>query len=170
MIENMLTLALSDQFALKLNKSLCQPEDIVIDCYNYFEQIILAKHLKFHVSLPENALPPCLVDRNKILQLLIILIDNAIYYTENGSITLSLSRKNQHLIFCVIDTGAGIPDYAKGKIFDRFYRIDASHSDRTHHGLGLSVAKEIAHAHNGKIKVKDTPGGGSTFIVELKIM
>ena len=170
MIENMLTLAHSDRFALQLNKSCCQPEDIVIDCYNYFEQIILAKHLKFHVSLPENALPPCLLDRNKILQLLIILIDNAVHYTETGSITLSLSRKNQHLIFCVIDTGIGIPDYAKGKIFDRFYRVDASHSDRTHHGLGLSVAKEIAQAHNGKIKVKDTPGGGSTFIVELKIM
>ena len=67
----------------------------------------------------------------------------------------------------VEDNGIGISDSDKLHIFDRFYRIDKSRTDKNHFGLGLSIAKEIIDAHNGKILVTDTPGGGTRFFIVL---
>ena len=65
------------------------------------------------------------------------------------------------------DNGIGIPDEEKKKIFERFYRTDQARSEKGHFGLGLCIAAEIIKAHHGRIKVSDTPGGGSTFTVVL---
>ena len=65
------------------------------------------------------------------------------------------------------DNGIGIPGSEKAHIFDRFYRADQARSKKGHFGLGLSIASEIIKAHQGKILVGDTPGGGSTFTIVL---
>ena len=67
------------------------------------------------------------------------------------------------------DTGKGIPEGEKGKIFDKFYQADGAHSKKGHFGLGLSIAKEICKGHGGQISVSDTKGGGSTFTVKLPL-
>ena len=101
-------------------------------------------------------------------QILAILLDNAISYTPpQGKISLSLQSSPGKFTLQVSDNGNGIPDSEKEAVFDRFYRQDKSHKDKSHFGLGLCIAWEIVHMHKGKIWVEDTPGGGSTFVVVL---
>ena len=74
---------------------------------------------------------------------------------------------NKHYEIKISDTGVGISDEEKTKIFDRFYRSEKARSDKNHFGLGLSIAYDIITAHHGTIAVTDTPGGGTTFIITL---
>lgn len=71
--------------------------------------------------------------------------------------------------FSIIDHGKGIPAEDKPFIFDRFYRGDKSRTDKSHFGLGLSIAKELAKMLDGEIGFKDTEGGGATFFLRLPI-
>ena len=99
-----------------------------------------------------------------------ILLDNALCYTPPGeTILLNLFRSHSKYYIQVIDSGIGIPDIEKAKIFDRFYQSDPSHNQKKHFGLGLSIAKEICNVHGAKISVSDTKGGGSTFTVKLPL-
>ena len=75
---------------------------------------------------------------------------------------------NKHYEIKISDTGVGISDEEKTKIFDRFYRSEEARSDKNHFGLGLSIAYDIITAHHGSIKVTDTPGGGTTFLILLR--
>lgn len=111
---------------------------------------------------------PCLCDKERIEQVLSILLDNAISYTPSeGRISLSLETTSDKYLLQVSDNGIGIPDTEKEAVFDRFYRCDKSHKDKSHFGLGLCIAQEIIYMHKGKLRVEDTPGGGATFVVVL---
>ena len=124
--------------------------------------------LPISISLPDEKIRPVSCDRDRIRQVLSILLHNAFCYTPPGShILLSLSETPPGLSLSVSDDGPGIPDESKAHIFERFYRADASRSDSTHFGLGLSIAWEILRAHRGTISVKDAPGGGASFTLTL---
>ncbi len=116
-------------------------------------------------------LPRLSCDPDRIAQVLSILLHNAVSYTpENGFVSLSLTcrqdRKNLFEI-TVSDTGVGIPDSDKKRIFSRFYRAEKSRSTKGHFGLGLSIAYEIISAHHGRISVQDNLPCGSVFVVRL---
>ncbi len=68
----------------------------------------------------------------------------------------------------MIDNGPGIPDDSKAAVFERFQRLDSSRRDKSHFGLGLCIAQEIAQLHHGQLLLTDTPGGGATFTVVLE--
>ena len=111
-------------------------------------------------------------DEQKIKQLVLILVDNAIKYTPNGGkIIVRLEHADtSHIIFSVQDSGIGIAPEDQEKIFDRFYRVDKVRSrEMGGNGLGLAIALEILKIHNGKIFVDSEPGIGTKFTVELKI-
>ena len=109
-------------------------------------------------------------DRERLRELLVILVDNAIKYTESGGqIELSLRRKGRNGTISVTDTGQGIPAESLAHIFDRFYRVDKARSrDEGGTGLGLAIAKHIVDAHGGTIGITSTVGVGTTVTVELK--
>jgi len=94
-------------------------------------------------------------DEKQIKQLVTILIDNAIRYSdENGSIKVSLQADGSHKRLSVFNTGVGVPENEKNKIFERFYRTDESRSRETGgYGVGLSIAKAITQAHKARITV-----------------
>ena len=105
-------------------------------------------------------------DRAMIRQLIFILLDNAVKYTpENGQIVLQLSSDGENAVISVKDDGIGIPEEHIDKIFDRFYKADASRTKRSsgEMGLGLSIASKIAALHHGRLTVFSEAGKGSEF-------
>lgn len=111
-------------------------------------------------------------DEQKIKQLILILVDNAIKYTpESGTVTVKLEHADIHnVVFSVQDSGIGIAPEDQQKIFERFYRVDKARSrEMGGNGLGLAIATEILKLHEGKIFVDSEPGKGTKFTVELKI-
>lgn len=112
----------------------------------------------------------CICDPQRIEQVIVILLDNALSYTPaGGSVDMVLFRYRNNYYIQVADTGVGIQDSEKKKIFGRFYRSSTSRSGREHFGLGLSIAGEICKLHKVKIEVSDTKGGGSTFTLRLRV-
>ena len=110
-------------------------------------------------------------DEQKIRQLILILVDNAVKYTsEHGQITISIEvGEKGDICFSVADTGIGIEPEHQERIFDRFYRVDKARSRRMGgNGLGLAIAREIVEAHHGRISVQSEHGKGTTFYVTLK--
>jgi two-component system phosphate regulon sensor histidine kinase PhoR len=109
-------------------------------------------------------------DKFRLQQLFTNLIDNAIKYTPEGTIRVTLEKNQENVLVKVSDTGIGIPGQEHEKIFKRFYRVDKSRSRETGGvGLGLSIAAWIAHAHHGRIEVESEINQGSTFTVYLPL-
>jgi len=106
-------------------------------------------------------------DRNRIRQVISILLDNALKYTpEGGKVTVTVRETNGWAALEVSDTGVGIPEDQLPLIFERFYRADKARAS-SGAGLGLSIARQIAEAHGGRIEVESTPGEGSKFTLLL---
>jgi len=116
----------------------------------------------------EEAVPTVRGDPFRLEQMLVNLIDNAIKYTERGTITVSLRASEGKAVIEVIDTGIGIPAESLNRIFERFYVVDKSRSRKMGGtGLGLSIVKHIVVQHGGRIEVESMEGSGSTFRVFL---
>jgi two-component system, OmpR family, sensor kinase len=106
-------------------------------------------------------------DRERVLQVASILLDNAVKYTpDGGSVTASVEEENGGVVLAVSDTGVGISEDQLPLVFERFHRADPSRSEGGA-GLGLSIARQIAEAHGGQIRAESTPGTGSTFTLLL---
>lgn len=125
--------------------------------------------LQFHE--PTETIPHVVVDSQRIRQVMLNFIDNAIKYTTKGSVDVSLGVKNGKVVFSVTDTGRGLKEGEADKLFKKFSRVGGAarfNTDGT--GLGLYVAKQIVHEHHGEVSVT-SPGQdkGSTFSMELPI-
>jgi two-component system OmpR family sensor kinase len=109
------------------------------------------------------------VDTDRVKQVLTNLVANASRFAPAGSeVSLEIEAAAQNLNIKVIDHGEGIPEPLRTKVFERFYRADSSRNRSTGgSGLGLAIAKSIITAHRGEIRALETPGGGSTFVLEL---
>ena len=110
-------------------------------------------------------------DRHRLRQLLLNLTDNAIKYNRpNGRVTIALRRASDCGELAISNTGPGIPPELLSRVFDRFFRGDASHGSAIEgSGLGLSIAQWIVHAHRGTIRIESEVGGLTTVTVRLKI-
>ena len=109
-------------------------------------------------------------DRERLFEAFSDIIDNAIKYNkENGSVDVTLNKREASVELAITDKGIGIALEEQAKIFDRFYRVDSSRGLTSGSGLGLSITKAIVEAHGGKIELESSPGEGSCFTVILPI-
>lgn len=108
-------------------------------------------------------------DKNRLKQVLVNLIQNAIKYTEKGRVEIVVVEEGKYGKITIRDTGLGIPEADIDRIFERFYRVDKGRSREVGGtGLGLAIVKHILEAHNSKIEVKSIYGLGSEFSFKLK--
>ena len=96
---------------------------------------------------------------------------NAVKYNvEGGRVDVTAAKKNGRVILTVADTGIGIPPEYQSRVFERFYRVDKSHSKATGGtGLGLSIVKHAAQYHNAELNLQSTPGRGTTVTVAFPV-
>jgi signal transduction histidine kinase len=122
------------------------------------------------VSEVEPGLPNVRGDENRLLQVLVNLIANAVKFTERGQITLRAERQGEFVRFSVRDSGCGIAEKDQGKVFDKFKQIGDTLTDKPHGtGLGLSICQRIVQHHGGEIWLDSELGAGSTFYVTVPI-
>ncbi|HWQ15319.1 MAG TPA: HAMP domain-containing sensor histidine kinase [Roseiflexaceae bacterium] len=128
-----------------------------------------AKGLELIEHVPDTGLT-VLGDSDGLIRLFVNLVDNAIKYTEQGSVTLSAAQQgDKGLLVTINDTGVGISAEQLPHIFDRFYRVDTARS-KEGIGLGLAIARSIARTHGGDITVTSAIGKGTTFTVRLPLL
>ena len=109
-------------------------------------------------------------DSDRMIQVLINLISNAIKFTpENGHVTVAVRCVGQEFVLTVRDTGLGIPKEDLSKVFERFYRVARPEKQITGTGLGLSIVRRIIDAHSGRIDVQSKVGEGTTFVIYLPV-
>lgn len=124
--------------------------------------------LELHV--PDD-IPEMIADRNKIKQVVINLISNAIKYTPpGGKIIISAAQENDEMVIRIIDNGHGIPPEALPHIFEKFYRVPLLERVATGTGLGLSICKKIIETHGGKIEIQSQVNSGTTVIIHLPLI
>lgn len=129
--------------------------------------LAIKKHIAIHIKMPEIIVSG---NREDLLEVFLILIENAIKYSPNNSdVEISCKKLPDKVNIFIADHGMGISDDDLPRIFERFYRADKSRSVTEGFGLGLSIAKKIIEGHKGSISVASKVGKGSTFEVSLLV-
>ena len=124
--------------------------------------------LSITVTCPED-LPPILADPTRLEQVLVNLLHNAIKFTPaGGRIIAGAEQQEASIVFCIQDTGAGIPAGDIPRIFERFYKADRARSSGGT-GLGLAIARHLVEAHGGRIWAESVEGQGSTFFLSIPL-
>lgn len=148
-----------------------KPTDIVSMIEDEVRQLkthATAKNIKLIFEAPKKALPPAEIDENKTRQVVMNFIDNAIYYTQAGEVRVVLEQSGDHVRLEVRDSGIGVPEAAKKKLFSKFFRAENAQTVRPDGtGLGLYLAKRVVEDQGGTIIFNSVEGKGSTFGFEL---
>lgn len=166
--EELLFLAGQDAHGLTLRPEPLEPDTLLLEFWEAWQAPARQSGHPLTLDLPDDPLPALRADRQRLEQLLGVLLHNALDYTPAGSgIELAACRRGKAVRFSVRDHGPGVPDRDKGRIFRRFARGESSRTGKEHFGLGLSIAWQIARLHKGKLWVEDAPGGGAVFYLEL---
>lgn len=142
---------------------------LVEACLETVQPLVRSPQLKLKMKV-ESGLPPVYTDQEKVRQILINLLGNAIKFTKKGSVTVTVKRQKEQLNLAVADTGIGIPKEDLERIFEEFQQADTSSTRKFGGtGLGLSISRHLAHLLNGEITVESNEGKGSTFTVILPL-
>lgn len=170
MVDSLLTLARADEGRLPLAVEECDLRDLMAEAAETASMLAEMAGLSVISNTPD--LPvPLSVDRNRVRQLLLNLVTNAVKYTPaGGEVSLGLSDQDHSVTLTVGDTGIGIAAGDLPHIFDRFWRADPARSragESPGTGLGLAITKWVAEAHGGTISVQSRPGRGTMFSVTL---
>jgi signal transduction histidine kinase len=144
-------------------------KELLMDCIDLLRVRAVEKDLKVAINIPKE-LPKMMVDRDKIKQVMINLISNAVKYNKaGGKIGLVAKIDINEISIEISDTGAGIsPEYLP-HLFQKFYRVPGSEHMALGTGLGLAICKQIMDAHGGRIEVNSKVGAGTNFIVHLPL-
>lgn len=167
MVGELLLIAQAESGKLTLNLSAVELDSLLLEV---FQQMRVLAGSKIALKLTEITPLTIPADRDRLKQVLINLLSNAIHYTPpGGQVTLSMSSAAQAVRIQIRDTGPGIPAADLPHIFDRFYRGEKARtrSKSSGFGLGLSIAYWIVEAHKGKLEVESRPGQGTTFTIGL---
>ncbi len=166
LIEDQLELSRLQSGTVSIEKQTLRLESLVFEVCDQLQAIAAKKNLEVRIGTDFSQCPPVYANPNRVEQMLIILLDNAIKYTEEGAVTVSADWDEEKVVLHVSDTGIGIEENDLPYVFDRFYKVDKAHSGKGS-GLGLSIAKELLKRMDEEIWVESEKGRGTTFSFTL---
>lgn len=168
-VDNLLLLSRLEEPSTELERKAVDVSSLVANVLKLFEPKAKEKDLALSFEVSAD-LPVIEADPFLLEQVVINLVDNALKYTDRGEVRVFLARKGSCLVLEVADTGIGIPEEDRQRIFERFYVVDKSRSRKLGgSGLGLSIAKHIVNLHGGMVEVDSRIGEGSRFRVILPL-
>ncbi len=169
LINDILDLSKIEAGHVEIQATQVSTERLASDLRKMFEPLAQQRGLELDIALADDAPRSIETDRQRLEQVLKNLLSNAIKFTERGSVTLSISSKDDDQIeFAVADTGIGIAPEQRDAIFDAFRQADGTISRKFGGtGLGLSISRELVRLLGGTIRVTSEEGKGSTFIVDV---
>jgi heavy metal sensor kinase len=168
LVEDLLALARGDADRTATEFTVVDISGILRELRTELEPVAQSKGLRLTSTCPDHEILVAGA-ASDVRRLFLILIDNAIKYTESGAIALGLSEEGSHVKITVADSGIGIEPAALPHVFDRFWRSDKVRSRAEGGaGLGLALAAQIGHRNGGSISVQSNVGQGSTFTVRLQ--
>lgn len=167
LVQDLLLLSRADSSKINLQKENINIDEYIKEIINPYKEIAEMQNKEINLEL--NYKMDINVDASKIYQLMIILLDNAIKYTEeNDIIEIKTYNKDNKCVIEIRDTGIGVSEDGLKRIFERFYREDTARSRETGGtGLGLSIANVIVSAHGGTIKASHNQPKGTVFTIKL---
>jgi signal transduction histidine kinase len=172
LVNSMLDITQIESGKMRMDFAPTDLRELVNSVVALFQHEARARNIHLGVELPAR-LPRTLLDPERVQQVLINLVGNALKFTDEGSVMISVRpRPDIHsLEVAISDTGIGIAEDEQGKIFDEFAQVrrQAERRQREGSGLGLAIAKRIVEAHAGSIEVQSTLGRGSRFTFTLPI-
>lgn len=170
LISDILDLSKIDLKALKLDLYKVVISDLFKQLEDELGIIVRKKGLEFIFETGENVPKSTVSDKNRLLQILSNLVNNALHYTEKGSITVKVVLNDNFLLFSVTDTGVGIEPQFVDKLFQRFYQVDSSYTRKIGgSGLGLAISKELVGLLGGRIWLESKVNEGTTFFFTIPI-
>lgn len=171
MVEDLLNVAKIDGGKYFYDITLVDFDALVEFIISNNHEEIEKKKIRFTFEKPTTALPKVMIDKEKICLVIQNLLDNALRYTPaGGEITISFSSDKKALEFKIKDSGIGVPENQKEKLFTKFFRAsNALRAEGTGFGLGLFIAKNIIDEHKGNIWFESKENEGSTFFFTLPI-
>lgn len=175
LIDDMLLLASVDAKNWSIRQEIIEVDTMLIEIYDSFYAFFKKHGMYLSLELPDEALPKLQGDKERLKQVIGILLDNAVSYgkidgkKESCFVDLTCKKVGNKVHLFVVDHGTGIAQEKQEEIFDRFYRADKSRKDKKHFGLGLSIAKELVILHQGTLSIANTENGGCTFIIQIPI-
>ncbi|WP_100486045.1 sensor histidine kinase [Sporolactobacillus pectinivorans] len=170
LVGNLLTLARSDANRLEVSLKPLDLVSVLEKVSEPFSEMAELEEKSFSLK-KDSASIMILADEQRIHQLLVILLDNAMKFTpKGGRIIVTCDKENRMARLSVSDSGLGIAEADLPHVFDRFFQADTSRTGQKGTGLGLSIAEWIANKHSGKIEVSSTLHKGTTFTVHLPLV
>jgi signal transduction histidine kinase len=164
LINDLLNVSRMDAGRFQINRTPVDLQAMVEETVRSLLPHAQARHIYLKFVAPARRVPPMQLDEDKTRQVVMNFIDNAVYYTEKGGVTVMLEQKSDTAEFTVHDTGIGVPEKVRDHLFTKFYRADNAKNVRPDGtGLGLYLAKRVVEDQGGKIIFDSVEGKGSTF-------
>jgi heavy metal sensor kinase len=170
-VEDLFTLTRADAGQYPLQRHEFYLDELVAECVHAARTLALAKNISLNFEGESES--PLRADESLLRRMILNLLDNAIKYTpEGGRVAVTCRREGENYALNITDTGAGIPKELQPRIFERFFRADkarsrAENNDGGGAGLGLSISRWIAEAHQGRLELTRSDSTGSTFTAYL---
>lgn len=166
-VEDLLDIAQLQEARIELQREFTGAQALLAEVAATHEPIATAKDQRIRIAA-EDDLPPVLVDRRRMQQVLGNLVLNASRYAPEGTeIELRAERAGDEVRFAVADEGPGVPTAERERIFDKFYRGERTKQHISGTGLGLAIARTLVELHGGRIWVEDRDGSGALFVVAI---
>jgi len=162
LISDLMELSRLQSGTVAIEKERMQLDELLYDVCDRYSFTAAERGLSFDVKGDFSELPEVYTNADRVEQLMVILLDNAIKYTEKGGLTVSSEFDGDKVTISVSDTGIGIAEEDLPYVFDRFYKVDKAHSGKGS-GLGLSIAKELWNWMGEELTVTSKRDKGTTF-------